>query len=119
MTTAAVGQWHTGEILTNPSSGDVLVDTGPISAVKGGYYLVGVVGSASVAIVYDLQLRNAANDTTLQSQRRRFAGTESNRNDDLLLPNKISVQQDQRLRCVLVGNITGEVQMSLFKMESL
>jgi hypothetical protein len=114
-----IGLWHTGLVLTNPSNGDVLVDTGPISAAKGGYYLVGVVGSSSVATVYDLQLRNAANDATVQSQRRRFGATESSRNDDLLLPNKIGIQQNQRLRCVLVGTITGEVQLSIFKQESL
>jgi hypothetical protein len=119
MSSALIGTWHTGVVLTNPSNGDVLVDTGLISALRGGYYLVGVVGSASVAIVYDLQLRNAANDTTVQSQRRRFAATDSNRNDDLLLPNKISIQQNERLRCVLVGGITGEVQLSLFKQEIL
>jgi hypothetical protein len=117
MTTALIGQWHTGNVLTNPSNGDVLVDTGPLSALRGGYYLVGVVASATVAVVYDLQLRNAANDATVQSQRRRFAATDSNKNDDLMLPNKIQVTQDQRLRCVLVGSITGEVQVSLFKQE--
>jgi hypothetical protein len=97
----------------------VLVDSGELSAIKGGYYLVGVTGSASVAVVYDLQLRNAANDTNINSQRRRFAATDANRNDDWPLLSKIPVSQNQRLRCVLVGNITGEVQMGLFVQEVL
>lgn len=111
-----IGEWTTGSILTNPTNGDVLVDTG---AIKAGYYLIGVLASASVALVYDLQLRNAANDANVKSQRRRFGTTDSTLNDDMLLPNKISVEQNQRLRCVLVGSITGEVQLSLFRQESL
>jgi hypothetical protein len=114
-----IGAWYTGAILTNPSNGDVLVDTGIMSAAKGGYFLVGVVASSSVALVYDLQIRNAANDTTLQSQRRRMAGTTSNLNDDLLLPNKVPIHQGERLRCVLVGGIVGEAQLSLFTQEAL
>lgn len=114
-----VGAWTTGAVLTNPSNGDVLVDSGPMSAVRGGYFLVGVIASASVPVVYDLQIRNAANTVTLQSQRRRLAGTTSNLNDDLLLPNKISMHQNERLRCVLVGGITGEVQLSIFTQEAL
>jgi hypothetical protein len=106
-----------GIVLTDPSDGDVLVDTGELSALRGGYYLVGVTGSASVAIVYDLQLRNAANDATVQSQRRRFGATDTNRNEDFLLPSKVAISQNQRLRCVLVGSITGEVQLSIFKQE--
>lgn len=114
-----IGFWHTGMVLTNPSNGDVLVDSGPVSAQKGGWFLVGVVGYATVPVTYDLQIRNAANDTTVKAQLRTFAATESNRNDDLLLPNKIALQQDQRLRCVLSGTIMGVIQLSLFMVESL
>jgi hypothetical protein len=111
-----IGSWHTGSVLTNPSSGDVLVDSGQM---KAGWYLVGVMGTATVAVVYDLQLRDKDNATTVQAQRRRFGATLASQNDDALLPNKISVQQNERLRCVLVGSITGEVQLSLFRTESL
>jgi hypothetical protein len=107
---ANAGTWYPGTILTDPTNGAILVDSGP---VEGGYYLVGVVGSASVPLVYDLQRRNAANSVTVQSQRRRFGG-DPNENDDMLFPNKIPLQQNERMRCVLVGAITGEVQLSLF-----
>lgn len=51
-----IGEWTTGSILTNPTNGDVLVDTG---AIKAGWYLVGVLASASVDVVYDLALSAA------------------------------------------------------------
>ncbi len=76
-----------------------------------GAYLVACFGSGSVVFNYDIQHRNAANDASLYVQRRRaIAG-----NEDTLLPSRIYLQQSERVRLVLVGNITGDVQMSLFE----
>lgn len=102
--------WVSGSILTNPADQTVLVDTGPMTA---GRYLFAVIGTSSVAWVYDVQQRDSANATNIDSQRRRVsAGTE-----DLLFPNKVTLAQNERLRCLLQGAIVGEVQMSIFWME--
>lgn len=66
-----------------------------------------------MAWVYDVQHRDAANAVNNDAQRRRLAAG----NEDLLFPNKITLAEQERLRCVLVGAIVGEVQMSIFWME--
>jgi hypothetical protein len=102
--------WASGVIATNPSDGAVLVDTGVLTA---GNYLFAITGTGSAAWVYDLQHRNAANDGNVDSQRRRPAAG----NEDFPLPNKITIAAGQRLRAVLVGAVTGEIQMSIFAWE--
>lgn len=104
------GIWTSGAILTNPVDGTLLVDTGPLS---NGNYLLACVGAGSVAWTFDTQLRDAANATSLQSQRRRPAAG----NEDFLFASKIAIALNQRLRCLLVGVIVGEVQMSIFYQE--
>ena len=104
------GRWWAGSILTNPTDGTVLVDSGPITA---GTYLVALVGTGSVAWVYDFQHRDAANAANNNAQRRRPAAG----NEDFLAPNKVQVASGERFRAVLVGNVTGEVQMSVFALE--
>ena len=111
------GYWHTGALVTNPSNGEVLVDTGPMQVVRASYWLVGVMSYATANAVFDLQLRSADNTTTLQQQRRGIDVSLRGRNDDMILFNKIPVNQEQRLRCVLVGAVVGEVQLSLFRQE--
>jgi hypothetical protein len=64
--------------------------------------------------VYDLQHRNAANSGNIDSQRRRMTGAG---NDDFMAPNKITVAEGERARVVLVGGVTGEIQMSIFALE--
>jgi len=102
------GRWISGDLLTNPTDTTVLVDSGPLNQ---GLYLFAAFGSGSVAFVYDIQHRNAANNASLSVQRRRaIAG-----NEDTLLPSRISLREGERVRLVLVGNVTGDVQMSLFE----
>lgn len=104
------GVWQSGSVLTNPSDGDLLVDSGPLNQ---GYYLFAVMGAGSVAWVYDIQQRNADNDANVDSQRRRPAAG----NEDCIFPSKVYVAQGQRLRCMLVGTIVGQVQLSVFTQE--
>lgn len=101
------GVWVAGSLLTNPEDTDILVDTGEL---PGGVYLFAVSGASDSAWVYDVQRRNAANTSNIASQRRRPpAGSE-----DFMFPNKIIVAPGERLRVVLVGGVTGEVQMSIY-----
>ena len=89
-------------VLTNPTDGTVIAASGALSR---GQWLFGVAGSASVAIVFDLLLVTAA----LATRRRPVAG-----DIDVLFPNQVTVVQDEVARLVLVGNVTGTVQLSLF-----
>lgn len=104
------GVWYSGSILTNPSDGAVLLDTGPL---QKGEYLVALTGASSVDWVYDIQHRNATNTGNNDSQRRRPAKG----NDDFFFPSKLSIATDERIRLVLVGTIAGEVQHSIFLAE--
>ena len=111
----SAGSWHVGDgvwvdgpVSTNPADATVLVDSGAIT--DAGKYLVGVSGAGSVAWVYDMERRNAANSSTLQKQRRRCASG----NEDLVKPNEFTIAAGERFRCSLVGGITGEVQLSIY-----
>ena len=104
------GVWFSGSILTNPTDGTVLVDTGPL---EKGNYLMAFMGAGSVAWVYDIEQRNAANNGNVDSQRRRPAAG----NEDAVFGSKVNLAENERIRCLLVGNITGQVQMSIFVAE--
>src|SRR5712671_4365236 len=99
-----------GTILTNPTDQTVLVDTGPlnISGPPGSWvdHLFAVTGVSSVALVYDIQHRDATNSTNLHVIRRRFGPGL----DDKPLANKIAIAANERIRVVLQGSVTGEVQ---------
>ena len=86
---------------------DDAVDTGQLPE---GDYLFGFVGFATALTVYDIELRNAANGATIRSQRRRFPAG----NEDVLIPSKVYLETNQRLRAMLVGAIVGDVQLSVF-----
>lgn len=101
------GAWTAGSVLTNPVDTTVLVDTG---ALPAGRYLFAIHGTSSVAAVFDVQHRNAANGANNAAQRRRpIAG-----DIDFIIPNEITLADQERLRVVLVGGITGEIQLSIF-----
>lgn len=104
------GAWVAGSILTNPADGTVLADTGPLSK---GNYLFAVSWSGTAAAVYDVQHRDSANGSNIKSQRRRPAAG----NDDWLLPNKIAIDTNERVRCALVGAYIGETQCSIMYAE--
>lgn len=104
------GYWFDGAVATNPVDTTVLVDSG---VLKAGNYLVQVVAGSSVAWVYDLQHRDAPNTGNVHTQRRRpAAGPE-----DCVFTAKFKITLNERVRVVLVGNITGEVQVSLLIQE--
>lgn len=110
LTTLGIGRWIDGALLTNPTAGQVLVDTGVLTV---GWYLIAIAGSASVDVVYDFQHRDIANGANEAVQRRRFAAG----NEDFLFPSKIHVREGERIRAVLVTTITGELQLSIFALE--
>lgn len=104
------GTWVSSSVVTNPGNGQVIVDTGALTA---GRYLFGVNGAADNTWTYDVQHRDSTNATTLNFVRRIPASG----NDDLLFPNKVTVAQDERVRVVCVGTPTINLQLSIFYME--
>jgi len=104
------GAWFDGPVFTNPANGTVLVDTGPF--IKGSY-LIGIMGASSVPWVYDVEHRNGTNSANVHVQRRRPGSG----NDDWNSSNKIDLDTNERIRLLLQGAITGEIQMSIFIQE--
>lgn len=116
MGTQAVGHlhgtvvWSSSSVVANPGNGQVIVDTGQLTAAN---YLFGVTGSADNTWTYDVKWMDATNTITNQFIRRiPTAG-----NDDLLFPNKIALAANERVKVVCVGTPTVNVQLSLFWME--
>lgn len=105
-----LGTWTSSSVVTNPGSGQVIVDTGPLTA---GSYLFGVNGAADNTWTYDIQWRDSTNTITNQFARRIPAAG----NDDWLAPNKISIATNERIRVACVGTPTANVQLSIFYME--
>lgn len=101
------GVWFPGAIATNPADQTVLVDT---LALLPGTYLVSVQGAGSVAWTYDLQRRDSTNSVNQASQRRRPAAG----NEDFICAGTFDLLTNERMRCVLQGAITGEVQLSIW-----
>lgn len=101
------GLWFPGSVAINPSDATVLVDTGPLTI---GTYFVSVQGGANVAWVYDLQHRDSTNSSNVHAQRRFPAAG----NEDFICASTFDLATNERLRCVLVGSITGTVQLSIF-----
>lgn len=103
------GTWSNSDILTNPTQGTVVVDTGAFPSTTADL-LIAVIASGSAAFTYDVQYRNAANDANLASQRRVCGAG----NDEFLFPSILSVNKDERVRVVLAENLTGDLQVSIF-----
>lgn len=97
-----------GNLLTNPIDGTILIDTGELS---GGSYYFGFIITSSVAAVVDIQHRDTANANNITLNRIRLASAGT---DYPLFPNKISIDQHERIRLALFGGITGEIQGSIF-----
>lgn len=102
------GEKVAGSVLTNPADTTVIVDTGQLDE---GNYLFGFIMESSVAANVDVQHRNAANGANIDFVRIRIsdAGTEYP-----LFPSKIKIETNQRIRLVMSGGITGEIQANIF-----
>ena len=103
------GLWSNSDLLTNPTQGAVVVDTGAFASSRADM-LIAIVAAGTVAFTYDVQYRNAANNANLAAQRRVCSAG----NDEFLFPSILSVVQAERVRVVLVDAITGDLQVSIF-----
>jgi hypothetical protein len=101
------GRWFPGSILTNPADTTLLADTG---ALDPGDYLIAVHGATSVDEAFDVQHRDSANSSNIEAQRRRPLKGDI----DWVVPSRVRLAANERIRCIQVGNVTGEVQLSIF-----
>lgn len=103
--------WVSGSVNVNPTDGTVLADTGPLNP---GNYLFATVIASSVASAADIQYRDSTNASNNDAQRRFVV---AGQNDDFLFPNKLTLANNERLRIVQNGNVTGTVQASIYWLE--
>jgi len=102
--------WTASGRTVNPVTDQVLCDTGPLPGPAGRS--AQVVAAATVAAVFELQWRNAANTSTLKSQILAVPASGTAQ-----LPESVNtfVMSDQeRLRIIMVAGITGSVSVSLY-----
>ena len=99
------GAWTDGAVLTNPTDTTTIVQ---VTGLQAGAYLVGVSGAGSVAWVYDIQHQNSAGVAQHTQRRRPAAG-----NEDYLFGSWIGIAAGDIFIALLVGGITGQLQMSL------
>lgn len=102
--------WISSGRLANPITDQVLCDTGPLPGPTGRSFIVA--GSATVASVFEVQWRNAANTVTNKSQ---ILAVPANGTASLPEANTTFVMADQeRVRIIQVVGVTGSVSVSLF-----
>jgi hypothetical protein len=102
--------WVSGAVITNPTTGLTIVDTGPLTTAAN--YLFAVTGSCDASWTYEVRHLDVGLATLHAVRRIPAAG-----NDDLLFPNKIRLENNERLRVVCIANATANVQLSIFWIE--
>jgi len=103
------GQKIVGSVLTNPTDQTILVDTGALSKDD---YLFGFIIETSVAgATVDIQHRNAANSSNIDFIRIRIVNAWT---EYPIFPSKIPMDLNERIRVIMSGGITGEIQASIF-----
>lgn len=103
------GGWYSEGVFTDPLAGVILADT---EALAAGIYKIVVHAGSTVALSatgFMTQHRNAANDTTIQSQS--FGIHTHNTHHVLTLT--IKVRENERFRVVTLGNLTVVVHCSI------
>lgn len=101
--------WQTNGILTNPTGGTVLADSGPLGAAKRSICFV---AAANITAIVVLEHRNAANDATLKSQAFMVLASAPL---ILTLPWAVlDMADNERLRITLNATIVGSIQASTF-----
>ena len=102
--------WLSSGRLTNPVLDQVLVDTGAMAA---GSYFFDAFASASVASIFEVQLRDAANAATLKSQIIAVQATGTTWGFEIPSSTYLDVAVNQRIRVIQVAAVTGQVSVSL------
>ena len=99
--------WLSSGIVANPTAGQILLDSGPLSA---GTREAQIIVSANIATFCEFQLRNAANSATLRSQ---VIAVPANHGISIPFPTGLENGENERFRIVNLVNITGQVSVSI------
>lgn len=101
------GSWVAGGLTVNPSTNDVIVDTGALAA---GPYVFEFLLDSTVDTRLIIEHRNAANSATLKSKEVPLA---TNSWVQIVLGNDLDLLENERLRAIMKAGITGTVQGSI------
>lgn len=107
----ASAEWLSSGRITNPIADQVIADTGALPGICRQFTAI---ASASVATIFELQLRNAANTATLKSQILAVPASGSITTSDQPNNAAFCMADNERLRIVTVVGVTGSVSASLF-----
>lgn len=102
--------WNSGTRTVNPAAGTVLVDSGQIpndQAMSACYIIM----TSTVACFFVVERRNAANTATVTDQ---AVACQANSTCTLNFQIPIDFLQNERLRVIINGAVTGTVQASMF-----
>ena len=99
--------WATAGILTNPAIDTILADSG---ALAGGQSEATIIVGGSVAAIYTIEHRNAANTANVNSQ---VVASVLNEAKQYWLPG-ISFAASERIRVRLNAAVVGSLQASVF-----
>lgn len=102
--------WLASGRVTNPTLDQVLVDTGPLAT---GSYFFDVFAASSVAAIFEVQHRDAANTTTLKSQIVATPATSTTWGFSVPSSTYLEVVTNQRIRVIQVAAVTGNVSVSI------
>lgn len=103
------GQWIDGGVLTNPTAGTILVDTGPL---VGGIYEVIIHPSTSGTLTnrqFRVQHREKGNARTLAEI---YFGQHTQRENERQI-GRIKIEDGQRIRILARINITAVVHVAI------
>lgn len=98
--------WNTSGLVNNPSTDDILADTGQLGL---GIFGFTIVVYSTVGCLIDIEHRNTTNTTTLHSQRVYIPAY----TPMPILSVGISLSLNERLRVRLLEGVTGDVQVSV------
>lgn len=99
--------WLSSGIITNPTAGQVLLDSGPLSA---GTREVQLILSSNAIAFCELQLRNAANNGTRKSQ---VITVPANQCMTIPFATGLDNEEGERYRVVSLTSVTGSVSISV------
>lgn len=102
--------WLSSGRLANPTLDQVLLDTG---ALPAGSYFFDAFAASTVQAAFELQLRDAANTTTVKSQIIAVPAFTTTWGFSVSTQIYLDVTANQRLRIIQVAAVTGSVSVSL------
>jgi len=105
--------WISSGRVSDPITNQVLLDTGALPLGNGVLSFM-FIGASTVASVFEIQLRDATNITTLKSQIVAVPASGTVAIPETPINPPFTIATNERLRIIQVVGITGQVSVSLF-----